>query len=84
MRKLGEELREVRELFETEQDKTHGSEEQALQLHNQVRAVGRCVHASETYVNTSNVCQCSCTQIYTHTSDHCTSVNCEFKNVYGR
>lgn len=52
MRKLGEELREVRELYEAEQDKTHSSEEEALQLHNQVDTVGHCVHAGETYVNT--------------------------------
>ncbi|XP_004567396.1 BICD family-like cargo adapter 1 [Maylandia zebra] len=36
VRKLGEELREVRELYETEQDKTRGNEEELLQLHNQV------------------------------------------------
>ncbi|XP_034547040.1 BICD family-like cargo adapter 1 isoform X2 [Notolabrus celidotus] len=35
-RKLGEELREVRELYETEQDKTRSNEEEALQLHNQM------------------------------------------------
>lgn len=38
VRKLGEELREVRELYEAEQDKTRGSEEEVLQLHNQVPA----------------------------------------------
>lgn len=36
MRKLGEELREVRELYEAEQDKTRSSEKEVLQLHNQV------------------------------------------------
>uniref|UniRef100_I3KG88 BICD family like cargo adaptor 1 n=1 Tax=Oreochromis niloticus TaxID=8128 RepID=I3KG88_ORENI len=36
VRKLGEELREVRELYEAEQDKTRGNEEELLQLHNQV------------------------------------------------
>lgn len=36
LRKLGEELREVRELYETEQDKTRSNVEDALQLHNQV------------------------------------------------
>ncbi|XP_042344964.1 BICD family-like cargo adapter 1 [Plectropomus leopardus] len=36
VRKLGEELREVRELYETEQDKTRSSEEEGLQLHNQM------------------------------------------------
>ncbi|XP_051524292.1 BICD family-like cargo adapter 1 [Myxocyprinus asiaticus] len=36
VRKLGEELRELRELFEQEQKKTHASQEEALQLHNQV------------------------------------------------
>lgn len=36
VRKLGEELREVRDLYEAEQDKTRGGEEEALQLHNQV------------------------------------------------
>lgn len=37
-RKLGEELREVRELYEAEQDKTRSNEEETLQLHNQVLA----------------------------------------------
>lgn len=36
VRKLGEELREVRELYEAEQDKTRSNEEEVLQLHNQV------------------------------------------------
>lgn len=36
VRKLGEELREVRELYESEQDKARGGEEELLQLHNQV------------------------------------------------
>ncbi|XP_039477232.1 BICD family-like cargo adapter 1 [Oreochromis aureus] len=36
VRKLGEELREVRELYEAEQDKTRGNEDELLQLHNQV------------------------------------------------
>ncbi|CAM4719214.1 unnamed protein product [Leuciscus chuanchicus] len=36
VRKLSEELRELRELFEQEQEKTHNSQEEALQLHNQV------------------------------------------------
>uniref|UniRef100_A0A3P8RN47 BICD family like cargo adaptor 1 n=1 Tax=Amphiprion percula TaxID=161767 RepID=A0A3P8RN47_AMPPE len=36
VRKLGDELREVRELYEAEQDKTHNSEEELLQLHNQM------------------------------------------------
>ncbi|XP_040051881.1 BICD family-like cargo adapter 1 isoform X1 [Gasterosteus aculeatus] len=36
LRKLGEELREVRELYETEQDKTRSNVEDALQLHNQM------------------------------------------------
>lgn len=36
VRKLGEELREVRELYEAEQDKTRGGGEEVLQLHNQV------------------------------------------------
>ncbi|KAK7136349.1 hypothetical protein R3I94_014862 [Phoxinus phoxinus] len=36
VRKLSEELRELRELFEHEQEKTHNSQEEALQLHNQV------------------------------------------------
>lgn len=38
MRKLGEELRDVRELYEAEQDKACRSEEELLQLHNQVQA----------------------------------------------
>ncbi|XP_037634153.1 BICD family-like cargo adapter 1 isoform X2 [Sebastes umbrosus] len=36
VRKLGEELREVRELYEAEQDKTHSNEDEVLKLHNQV------------------------------------------------
>ncbi|KAM4578468.1 BICD family-like cargo adapter 1 isoform 1-T1 [Fundulus diaphanus] len=36
VRKLGEELQEVRELYEGEQHKTRGSEEELLQLHNQM------------------------------------------------
>ncbi|XP_054467544.1 BICD family-like cargo adapter 1 [Anoplopoma fimbria] len=36
VRKLGEELREVRELYETEQDKTRSNGDDALQLHNQL------------------------------------------------
>lgn len=36
VRKLGEELQEVRQLYEAEQDKTHSNEEELLQLHNQV------------------------------------------------
>ncbi|CAJ1068303.1 BICD family-like cargo adapter 1 isoform X2 [Xyrichtys novacula] len=36
VRKLGEELREVRELYETERDRTRNNEEKALQLHNQM------------------------------------------------
>ncbi|GLD72521.1 BICD family-like cargo adapter 1 isoform X1, partial [Lates japonicus] len=36
VRKLGEELREVRELYEAEQDKTRSNEEELLQLHNQM------------------------------------------------
>ncbi|XP_070761140.1 BICD family-like cargo adapter 1 [Enoplosus armatus] len=36
VRKLGEELREVRELYEAEQDKTRSSDEEVLQLHNQM------------------------------------------------
>ncbi|XP_032367599.1 BICD family-like cargo adapter 1 isoform X1 [Etheostoma spectabile] len=35
-RKLGEELREVRELYEAEQDKTSSTEDKVLQLHNQM------------------------------------------------
>ncbi|XP_008282388.1 BICD family-like cargo adapter 1 [Stegastes partitus] len=36
VRKLGDELREVRELYEAEQDKTRNNEEELLQLHNQM------------------------------------------------
>lgn len=36
VRKLGEELREVRELYEAEQEKTRSNDEELLQLHNQV------------------------------------------------
>ncbi|XP_030271544.1 BICD family-like cargo adapter 1 isoform X3 [Sparus aurata] len=36
VRKLGEELREVRELYETEQDKTRSNDDEALHLHNQM------------------------------------------------
>ncbi|KTF92622.1 hypothetical protein cypCar_00033371, partial [Cyprinus carpio] len=35
VRKLSEELRELRELYEQEQEKTHNSQEEVLQLHNQ-------------------------------------------------
>lgn len=38
VRKLGEELREVRELYKAEQEKTRSNEEELLRLHNQVRA----------------------------------------------
>ncbi|ROI64805.1 BICD family-like cargo adapter 1 [Anabarilius grahami] len=36
VRKLSEELRDLRELYEQEQEKTRNSQEEALQLHNQV------------------------------------------------
>ncbi|KAM7416748.1 hypothetical protein PAMA_018686 [Pampus argenteus] len=36
VRKLGEEMREVRDRYEAEQDKTRGNEEELLQLHNQM------------------------------------------------
>lgn len=36
VRKMGEELQEVRELYEAEQHKTRGNEEELLQMHNQV------------------------------------------------
>uniref|UniRef100_A0A673XUQ9 BICD family like cargo adaptor 1 n=1 Tax=Salmo trutta TaxID=8032 RepID=A0A673XUQ9_SALTR len=36
VRKLGEELRGVRELYEAEQDRTRSSQEEVLQLHNQM------------------------------------------------
>ncbi|XP_072289794.1 BICD family-like cargo adapter 1 [Eucyclogobius newberryi] len=36
VRKLGDELREVRELYECEQEKSHNSEGEVLQLHNQM------------------------------------------------
>ncbi|XP_068165946.1 BICD family-like cargo adapter 1 isoform X2 [Antennarius striatus] len=36
VRKLGKELREVRELYESEQDKTRSDVEEVLQLHNQM------------------------------------------------
>ncbi|XP_022057400.1 BICD family-like cargo adapter 1 isoform X1 [Acanthochromis polyacanthus] len=36
VRKLGDELREVRELYEAEQDKTRNNEAELLQLHNQM------------------------------------------------
>ncbi|XP_058492579.1 BICD family-like cargo adapter 1 isoform X2 [Solea solea] len=36
VRKLGEELRDTRELYEAELDKTRGSERELLQLHNQM------------------------------------------------
>lgn len=52
VRKLGEELREVRELNETEQDKTRGNEEELLQLHNQVKQPCVCimyVHVSQRF-----------------------------------
>uniref|UniRef100_A0A672F410 BICD family like cargo adaptor 1 n=1 Tax=Salarias fasciatus TaxID=181472 RepID=A0A672F410_SALFA len=36
VRKLGEDLREVRELYESEQDKTRSHQDELLQLHNQM------------------------------------------------
>ncbi|XP_029296550.1 BICD family-like cargo adapter 1 [Cottoperca gobio] len=36
VRKMGDELREVRELYEAEQDKTRSREDEVLQLHNQM------------------------------------------------
>ncbi|XP_027890047.1 BICD family-like cargo adapter 1 isoform X2 [Xiphophorus couchianus] len=36
VRKMGEELQEVRELYEAEQHKTRGNEEELLQMHNQM------------------------------------------------
>ncbi|KAK2902510.1 BICD family-like cargo adapter 1 isoform X3 [Channa argus] len=36
VRKLGEELREVRELYDAEHEKTHSNEQELLQLHNQM------------------------------------------------
>ncbi|XP_016516559.1 bicaudal D-related protein 1 isoform X1 [Poecilia formosa] len=36
VRKMGEELQEVRELYESEQHKTRGNEEELLQMHNQM------------------------------------------------
>ncbi|XP_008415494.1 BICD family-like cargo adapter 1 isoform X2 [Poecilia reticulata] len=36
VRKMGEELQEVRELYEAEQHKTQGNEEELLQMHNQM------------------------------------------------
>lgn len=36
MRKLGVELREVRNLYEAEQDKARSSKDEMLQLHNEV------------------------------------------------
>lgn len=39
VRKLGEELRELRELYEAEQDKSRSGEDELLQLHNQVPTV---------------------------------------------
>lgn len=51
MRKLGEEMREVRELYEAEQDKTRSNEEELLQLHNQVLAsTCTCVQSYTCYV----------------------------------
>lgn len=36
VRKMGEELREVRDLYEAEQEKTCSNEEELLRLHNKV------------------------------------------------
>ncbi|XP_053182202.1 BICD family-like cargo adapter 1 [Scomber japonicus] len=36
VRKMGEEMREVRELYDAEQEKTRGNEEELLKLHNQM------------------------------------------------
>ena len=40
VRKMGEELREIRDLYDAERDKTMCGEEELLRLHNQVR----CAH----------------------------------------
>ena len=37
MRKMGEELREIRDLYDAERDKAVCGEEELLRLHNQVR-----------------------------------------------
>lgn len=50
VRKLGEELRDLREMYEAGQDKSHSREEEVLQLHNQVRTAN-CVHASASYMS---------------------------------
>lgn len=45
VRKLGEELRDLREMYEAGQDKSHCSEEEVMRLHNQVQAATR-AHAN--------------------------------------
>lgn len=50
VRKLGEELRDLREMYEAGQDKSHCSEEEVLRLHNQVQVATR-VHANRSYVS---------------------------------
>ncbi|XP_071378191.1 BICD family-like cargo adapter 1 [Centroberyx affinis] len=45
VRKLGEELREVRELYEAEQDKTRSNEDEQLQLHNQMALLSVEMHS---------------------------------------
>lgn len=50
VRKLGEELRDLREMYEAGQDKSHCSEEEVLQLHNQVQVATR-VHANRSYMS---------------------------------
>lgn len=50
VRKLGEELRDLREMYEAGQDKSHCSEEEVLRLHNQVQGAAR-VHANGSYMS---------------------------------
>lgn len=52
VRKLGEELRDLRELYQAGQEKAHSREEEVLGLHNQVRTV--CVETiTDSHTHTS-------------------------------
>lgn len=48
MRRLGEELRDLREAYQAGQDKAHSSEEEVLGLHNQVRTTHTHTHTEST------------------------------------
>lgn len=56
VKKMGEELREVKELYAAEQDKTHNSKEELLRMHNQVRVESRVHYLCTVMYNTVQTC----------------------------